>query len=111
MESKGLLGVLFDFSFSEFLTTRVIKFLYALFMVIITIYVLIIIGIAFSHGFMLGILALVISPILFLFMVILARLYLEFVIVVFRIFENTRDMAENTRPFAAPVPPIPPQTH
>ena len=89
MEEKGLCGLLFDLSFSEFVTTRVIK-------------VLFVVGIVFSAlgalamiaaGAGRGILMLVLSPLVFLLYALVIRVWCELIIVVFRIAENTSRLA------------------
>ncbi len=98
MDSKGLLGSLFDFSFTEFITTRVISILFILGVIVSGIAALgfIISGFASSVGT--GILFLILSPIIFLIYVLLARIWCEMVIVIFRIAENTSRLVDQNRP-------------
>jgi hypothetical protein len=93
MENKGVLEMLFDLSFSEFVTTRVIKLLFIIGVGIAAIATLAIIVGAFSSGFGRGFLTLLISPLLFLLYTLFARIWCEMIIVVFRIAENTSRMA------------------
>ncbi|MCF7793473.1 MAG: DUF4282 domain-containing protein [Candidatus Cloacimonetes bacterium] len=88
-EKKGFLGALFDFSFSEFITTKVIKFLFILGVVISIILAIGFIVAGFNMSTALGILFLILSPLCFLIYVILIRIWLEIIIVVFKIAENT----------------------
>ena len=128
MPQKGFLGSLFDLSFTSFVTTKLIKVLYVLSLVLLAIaYVGIAIGIFSSGGETvsynavdgtvdtdgggntgLGLLWLfVIGPILLSFYLLLYRVFFELVIVLFRIFENTRDQLAVTRaawPNAATAP-------
>ncbi len=96
MEGKGFFGALFDFSFSEFVTTKLIKLLYLLSLIFIGIgfVVAFIAGFVsiFTEGFFQGLLAIVFSPIIALIWVILARVWMELIIVIFRIAENTTEL-------------------
>ena len=94
MQEKGFFGRLFDLSFNEFLTTKIIKVLF----------VLAIIASAFGGlSVMLGLFAtksvggaiagLFAGPIVFVLYVILARVWMETLIVLFRIAENTAKIA------------------
>ena len=88
MQEKGFISTIFDFSFSEFVTTKVIKFLLGLAVIanaVITIAA--IIG-AFSNSVLGGIIVLIISPLIFLLLMLMSRIYLELIIVIFRIAEN-----------------------
>ena len=107
---------LFDFSFSEFVTTKIIKILY-----VITIIIAALVWLGFmvamfssrSSGW--GVLGgLIIAPIGFVVQVIFIRVGYEILIVVFGIAENTRDMAwaltgGRKAPPTAPVPAAPPK--
>jgi uncharacterized membrane protein YedE/YeeE len=97
MGNKGFFGALFDFSFSEFITTKIIKVLYGIGMVLSGIAALVMIVFGFKTSVGTGILFLILSPIAFLIMAILYRVWLEFIIVIFRIAENTGDMAKMTK--------------
>ncbi len=88
MQDKGFIGTLFDFSFTEFVTTKVIKFLLALALVVNAIITIVIIVGGFQNGALAGIVALILSPIIFLVMMLFSRIYLELIIVIFRIAEN-----------------------
>jgi hypothetical protein len=105
---------LFDFSFSEFVTPKIIKILYVI--------ALILVGLA-SLGFMIAmfsqgggwiLLGLLFAPIMFVLYVIFVRVGYEILIVLFQIAENTRDMAwaltgGRKAPSAAPAQPQYPQ--
>ena len=88
MQDKGFLGTLFDFSFSEFITTKVIKFILGLAMVVNAILTIVFIVGAFQTGWLGGIIVLILSPLLYLIMMLISRMYLELIIVIFRIAEN-----------------------
>lgn len=88
MQDKGFLGTLFDFSFSEFITTKVIKFLLALALVVNAIFTIVFIIGAFRVGWLGGVIVLILSPLLYLVLMLFSRIYLELIIVIFRIAEN-----------------------
>ncbi len=94
MQEKGFFGRLFDLSFNEFITTKIIKVLF----------VIAIIGSAFGGiAVMVGLFAsksvagivggLIVGPAVFLLYVIIARVWMEILIVLFRISENTAKIA------------------
>jgi hypothetical protein len=114
--SEGkIFDALFDFSFSQFVTTRVIKFLYILGIGAAGLASISWVVTAFrTVGILAGILALLVSPIVFLFFVLWARVSLELVAVVFRIANYTAEIARQGRPLtpppsgAGPVSAVPP---
>ena len=102
MQGKGFFGTLFDLSFSEFITTKLIKILYILLLVLVAIgFVIAFFGslvTMFSRGgFLQGLLGVVLAPVGALIYVILARMWMELVIVLFRIAENTTEMVRLKR--------------
>ncbi len=97
METKGFVGMLFDLSFSEFVTTRVIKVVYVIGIVLSGIYALGFIVAGFSQGTAVGIILLLLSPLVFLLGVLWTRIWCELIMVFFRIAENTTRMAEQGR--------------
>ena len=74
---KEPLMSVFDFSFSEFITTKIVKILYglAIFAAAFTVLSWIVSGFEFSVG--LGLLTIVLSPVLFFLLVLTARIWLE----------------------------------
>jgi len=104
-ESKGFLGALFDLSFSSFITTKIIKLLYLLAIVFsgLAAFSLIIKG--FSNSLLLGLGALIISPLIFLLYICAVRIWMELVIVAFRIAEYVRSI-DNKTPPSGPRPPM-----
>lgn len=85
-----LVGSLLDFSFTHFVTMRIIPILYIVAIVLAGIGSVIFAFSGFTQGAMSGIFTLIIAPIIFAFYVVMSRIWLEFVVVVFRIAENTR---------------------
>ena len=105
MEQKtGLLTWVFDFSFRDFVTLKLMKFLYglSLFFSGVTALIMIIMGFAGSVGY--GILFLILSPLIFLFLAFISRVYLELMIVLFRIEENIAKLADQERLRLPPKP-------
>lgn len=96
-EAKGFIGALFDLSFSSFITTKLIKVLYILAMIGAGLEALAVIGVGFARGSMFGLVMLILSPIVFFAIVILARVYMELVMVIFRAAELLADIAKNTK--------------
>jgi hypothetical protein len=94
-ESKGFFGALFDFSFTSFVTTKIIKVLYALILVLAVLTALVYTIIAFKVSAGFGILTLVIGDPLFIIIVLAFwRLVLEAFVVVFRMAEDIRALRD-----------------
>ena len=108
MPEKGFFGALFDLSFSSFVTTKIIKVLYVLAIVIAGIIALAYTIAAFAADPVLGLLTLVIlAPLGFLLYVIYTRVFLELIIVIFRILETNTELVHLQRG-ATGGPPQPP---
>jgi len=102
-EGRGFFSSLFDLSFTSFITTRLIKLLYAMLIVLAAVTALALgsglsIAATAIGGRFLGLLAFVIvGPVVFLVNVILARVMLEGAIVFFRMAEHTAQIARQGR--------------
>lgn len=97
-KGAGFFKALFDFSFTEFVTSKIIKLLYGLTIFFAGIIALIIIITGFSVHAGTGILALlIVAPLIFLILVIYGRVLLEIIIVVFRIAEHIAEIAKQGR--------------
>jgi hypothetical protein len=96
---RGFVGSLFDFSFSSFVTPKIIKVLYVLFTIWTALVSLLILIVSFRTGGMLaGIFVLiVIVPIYVLLTLGVYRVILEAFMVVFRIYEETKKISERTQ--------------
>lgn len=92
-ETKGLVGLLFDFGFTDFITTKLIKVLYIVGTGLIGIFSLGLMFTSFSQGAATGIIGVVLAPVAFLFGVAFLRVQLELVMVMFRIADSTSAMA------------------
>ena len=93
-EQKGFLGRLFDFSFGEFITPTIIKLLFGLSIFFSGLYMVSMIWGAFGTSTTYGIVALILSPLLFLLFVIIAKVYLEIIIILFRIAADVKDLTD-----------------
>ncbi len=94
-DASGFLGAQFDFSFTSFVTTRIIKVLYILIMILTVLAALVYTFLAFSASPLFGILTLVIGDPLFIVIVMAFwRLVLESFVVRFRIAEDVRALRE-----------------
>lgn len=107
-QRPGFLKTIFDFSFTEFLTTRIIKLLYILGLIVDALFI---IGLFFrffpadeeSSGE--KILYLIIAPIIhfviFFIYALLLRLSCEFVLVLFRVAEHTEKIERHSNQIAS----------
>jgi hypothetical protein len=92
-DRKGFFGSLFDLSFTSLVTTRIIKVLYVLAIIVIGIYALIFIAGGFSNSTSAGLVVLLIlAPLFALVSLIYTRVLLEVIIALFRIMENTGEL-------------------
>lgn len=93
-KSKGFFASLFDTSFDDLITPRIIKLLYILSMIVIGLTALGFIASAFAEDTGLGVLTLfVLAPLGGLLYLILARVWLELIIVIFKIREAAERIA------------------
>ncbi len=94
-EPKGFLGALFDFSFTSFVTPKVVKVLYVLIVVVVGLSA---VGFALSvlaTNVGLGLIVLLIgAPLYFLVVTALYRITLEFFMVVYRMAQDIRAIRE-----------------
>jgi Domain of unknown function (DUF4282) len=94
-DARGFLSALFDFSFTSFVTTRIIKVLYVLILILVLLSALIFTYDMFRVSALTGLLTLVIGDPLFILIVMAFwRLVLESFVVRFRIAEDVRAMRE-----------------
>jgi hypothetical protein len=94
-DTRGFLNSLFDFSFTSFVTTRIIKVLYVLILILVSLTALIYTIFAFKASPLFGLLTLIIGDPLFIIIVMAFwRLVLEAFVVVFRIAEDVHSIRE-----------------
>jgi len=103
-DDTSFLGALFDFSFDRFITTRLVKVLYALEIVAAGILALAVAVTAWasSHSAFGGLVKIVVAtPLTFLASVIVARIVCEGILVLFRIQAHVAELARQAH-VAAP---------
>ena len=94
-DSTGFLSALFDFSFTSFVTTKIIKVLYVLVLIMTSLSALVFTIGAFNASPTFGFLTLVIGdPLFIIFVMAFWRLILEGFIVVFRVAEDIRELRD-----------------
>lgn len=109
MPQKGFLASLFDLSFTNLVTTKVIKFVYVITLIAIALLALVFIVAAFNESAGYGVVTLlIIAPVLSLLYVVYTRVILEFIIAIFRIMEYQRDLLALAREQQQPARPISP---
>ena len=94
---QDFFNALFDFSFKEFVTIKIIKVIYGIGLFFAAIGALAVLVKGFQASFLLGILALILTPVVFILYSILVRVYLEVIIVLFRISEDVRQLADSKK--------------
>lgn len=91
----GFFGSLFDFTFTSFVTPKIIKFIYMLALAVVALAVLAIVITGFARGVGTGLFFLVIvAPIAAIFYLLMARLWLEVVMVLFRVEEHLAELVK-----------------
>ena len=97
--SSGFFGALFDFSFSRFVTSQLVSVLYVIFLILVGLGLLVSLGSGvvqlFQGDFGGAFLTIIVSPLIAIFAVVIGRVYLELIIVIFKIAENTKAMVVN----------------
>ena len=114
MQAESFFGSLFDYSFSSFVTPRIIKILYVLATIMISLWTLFLVLAGFNVSSGAGLVMLVIvGPLFFVVSMIYARVVLELVIVFFRINGNVQEIRDERiggAPQPAPTPEPPAAT-
>jgi hypothetical protein len=93
-DTTGALATLLDFSFSSFITARIIKLLYALGLIVAAVVALVMLIGAMVAGVTQALVMLILAPLGFLIAVLYLRVILELLIVIFRIAENVERIAQ-----------------
>jgi hypothetical protein len=108
VEPKGFLASLFDTSFANLVTPRVIRVIYIISMVVIGLAALFWIAAAFTRSAAFGLLVLIIAaPIISLLYLIYTRVLLEVIIALFRIMETNVELVQLQRSAVGPAAPAP----
>lgn len=92
---KGIIGSILDFSFESFVTPTIIKFLYGLSLLGVVLSTAS--WVLFSGGFTDFLRNLILSPLVLVIGAVLARVYIELVMVFFKILELLRRIEANQR--------------
>ena len=92
---KGIIGSVLDFSFESFVTPTIIKFLYGLSLLGVVLSTAS--WVLFSGGFTDFLWHLILSPLVLIIGAVLARVYIELVMVFFKILELLRRIEANQR--------------
>jgi hypothetical protein len=95
--SDGFFESLMDTRFDHLITPTMIRFLYIVAIVLLALGTLAIVIAGFAESGGAGILALILAPIFALIYLIVTRLWLELIIVIFKIRDATEEVAVNTR--------------
>ena len=97
-QERGFFARLFDFSFESFITPTIIKALFIIYLVMVAFIAIAMVIVGFTQSTLVGIIALIIGVPIFGFIYILVgRVWLELVIIFFRIHENTETLAAQKR--------------
>ena len=94
---KPPFSAIFDFSFTEFISIDLIRVLYVFAFIVAGLAMVGTILAGFSNGFGWGLGSIIIAPVVFFIIIFVARIGLEMLVVLFRIAENTRETADNTK--------------
>lgn len=95
MQGKGFFTSLFDYSFSSYITPRIIKILYVLATVLVALWTLAIILVAFQASSTLGILTLlIVGPLYFVIAMIWVRVGLEVLSAFFNIHYDVQEIKQ-----------------
>jgi predicted nucleic acid-binding Zn ribbon protein len=99
LKKVDLLRGLFDFSFNHFVSSRIMAFLYGLSILSAGLIAFLLVIVGFNASMLFGVFALLIgAPLLFLLSVIYSRVFLETILVVFRIADPTAHIGETSKP-------------
>ncbi|GAA2075498.1 DUF4282 domain-containing protein [Actinomadura alba] len=91
--AKGFLGALLDTDFEHLITPRLIKLFYTLSLMLITLSALIVLAFGiwvFKYGWLLALMAFIFAPLMWLFEIVLVRIFMEAVIVRFKSVDHLR---------------------
>jgi hypothetical protein len=92
----GFFESLMDTRFDNLITPKLIRFLYVVSIVLLAIGALVVVVSAFAHSAGSGIVALILAPLGALIYLIVVRLWLELIVVTFKIRDAAEQVADNT---------------
>jgi hypothetical protein len=90
-------GSLFDFTFSRFVTEHLIRVLYILAFILAVIAAVSSAVALFSQGLMAGLFSILLAPLAFVLVMVIARVWLEMLVVLFRIASYLREINEKVK--------------
>lgn len=93
---RGFFESLFDTRFESLITPRLVRFFYALSILVLGVWMIVVIVAAFAAGETTGVIFLFLSPLMALIYLIMIRLWLELIVVAFKIRDSVERVAENT---------------
>ncbi|MCS7173179.1 MAG: DUF4282 domain-containing protein [Armatimonadetes bacterium] len=96
-EPRGFFEALFDFSFTSLVTTRLVRVLYILTVILTGVWSLFFLLAGLSRGGGAGLVSLVLALLGFLVAVTYTRVLLEVLVVIFRIHENVQELVSRSR--------------
>jgi hypothetical protein len=96
-ERRGYFASPMDTRFDHLITPKLVRFLYIVSIVVLAIGALVVIVSGFADKVGTGILALILAPLGALIYLIVIRLWLELIVVAFKIREAAEEVAANTR--------------
>lgn len=106
-EHRGFFGKLFDTTFKDFITPSIARVVYMILIVATALWALMFLIGGLRSGTALGVVGgLVMAPVIFILGVIGSRIYIELVLVIFRIAENTKNLNQPAD-WTSDVPPPP----
>jgi len=92
-DAKSFLDSVLDLSFSSFITTRLIKIIYLIFVILACISGLAIIVTGMFNGIGAGVLSLIVAPLIVVLEIMVCRVCLEIVMVIFKIAQDVDKLA------------------
>lgn len=93
---RGFLESLMDTRFESLITPKLVRFIYVVSMIVLAVGVLVAVVASFVDDVGSGILALIFAPLVALIYLIVIRLWLELIIVTFKIRDAADRIADNT---------------
>ena len=93
-EAKSFLDSILDLSFSKFVTTKIIKIIYLIFVILSCISGMAVIVAGLFNGIGAGVLALIVAPLMVAFEIMVCRVFLEIVMVIFKIAQDVDKIAD-----------------
>jgi hypothetical protein len=92
----GFFESLKDTRFNNLITPKLVRFLYIVSVVVLGIGAIVFVISGFAHSAGTGVITLIVAPIIAFIYLILVRLYLELIVVTFKIRDAAERVAENT---------------